>query len=218
MGSQISGFTSTNIMEVEALTKAARVTLRPEDYGALGVYSLGSSNGTTQMAAGLAANANIFSARWTHASNLALIKRVQLSMGCGATAFAAGVAQFHCLVARSFTVVDSGGVSILPATNVNKLRTSMGTTLFGDMRISQTAALTAGTRTVDSNPLGSIVQGVPNVAGQNILAPYPLFEARPGEHPCVLATNEGILIQANVPATGVWFFAVKIDWVELTAY
>jgi hypothetical protein len=37
---QIIGYTTTNMMEVEANTKAARVTLRPEDYGSFGIYSV----------------------------------------------------------------------------------------------------------------------------------------------------------------------------------
>jgi len=34
----------------------------------------------------------------------------------------------------------------------------------------------------------------------------------------VLANNEGFVIEATVPATGVWFFDVKVDWEELAAY
>jgi hypothetical protein len=45
-----------------------------------------------------------------------------------------------------------------------------------------------------------------------------MFDQRPGEHPLVLAQNEGFVIQATVPATGVWFFAVKVDWVEIATY
>src|SRR3954463_1669508 len=140
MASQIAGNTIGNILEVEAGTKAARVTLRPEDYGALGIYSLAPSNGASAMAAGLAANSPIFSFRWGNASNLALIKRVTFSAGDGATAFTAGIAKFDLVAARSFTVNDTGGVAVIPSGNQNKLRTStMGTTLLTDARISQTA-------------------------------------------------------------------------------
>jgi hypothetical protein len=217
MSSQIAG-NSNVVAEVDANTRALHVTVRPEDVGSNGAYSIGQSNGATQMAAGLAANAPILSLRWTHASKILLVKRVQLSMGAGATAFAAGVAQFHLFVARSFTVVDSGGTSILPSGNQNKLRTSYATTNLQDLRISATATLTAGTRTLDANPIASIVQGVPAVAGQQILAPYPLFEARPGEMPIQLVTNEGLVLQATVPATGVWFFGIKLDLAEVDTY
>lgn len=219
MGSQIIGFTQANIWEIEAGTKAGRVTLRPEDYGSLGIYSAGGANGTTAMAAGIAANSPIYSFRWTQAVNLALIKRITLSVGNGVTAFTAGAAQFNLYALRSFSVSDTGGSSILPTGNQNKLRTSsMGTTLATDIRISNTATLTAGTRTKDTNPLSSTVCGIPATAGSPILAPYPILDARPGEHPLVLAQNEGFCIECVMPATGVWFFGVKTEWAELTAY
>jgi hypothetical protein len=83
MAAQIAGNTIGNILEVEAATHAARVTLRPEDYGALGIYSVANSNGATQMSAGIASGSTIFSFRWGNAANLALIKRVRLSAGNG---------------------------------------------------------------------------------------------------------------------------------------
>jgi hypothetical protein len=217
-GSQIAGNTIGNILEVEAATHAARVVLRPEDYGSLGIYSLAASNGASAMAAGLAAASPIYSFRWGNA-NLALVKRVTLSVGAGATAFTAGAATFNMIAARSFTASDTGGVSILPSGNQNKQRTGlMGTTLLTDARISQTATLTAGTRTKDAQALASLVAGGPATAGTQILLPYPIFDQRPGEHPLVLAQNEGFVIEATVPATGVWFFGVKVDWVEIAAY
>lgn len=218
-GSQIQGFTQANIMEVEAATKAARVTLRPEDYGSLGIYSVGNTSGL--VGAGAASNATIFSARWTHATNLCLVKRVTLSMAAGPTAFAAGVALFNLFVARSWTVSDSGQTSLVPTGNMSKLRTTgMGTSLFAnsDIQIAGTAAVTAGTRTLDGNPLGGVACGVTNVAGIGVLAPYAIWEARPGEHPVVLAQNEGLVLRATVPATGTWQFGVKMDWTEITAY
>jgi hypothetical protein len=219
MASQIAGNTIANLLEVEANTHAARVTLRPEDYGALGIYALAPSNGASAMAAGLAAASPIFSFRWGNAANLALIKRVTFSAGNGVTAFTAGVAKFDLIAARSFTVNDTGGVAVVPSGNQNKLRTSgMGTSLLTDARISQTATLTAGTRTLDANALGSIVAGIPNTAGATMIAPFPMWDARAGDHPFILAQNEGFVIQATVPATGVWFFAVKVDWVEIASY
>lgn len=219
MASQIQGFTQANIAEVEAATKALRTTIRPEDYGALGMYSQGATNGTTVMAAGIANNSPIFAFRWSHASNLCLIKKFLFSAGNGVTAFTAGFAQFNLFAARSWSVNDTGGTAIVPTGNQNKLRTSgMGTTLVGDVRISNTATLTAGTRTKDANPLASIVAGIPAVAGSVIMPPTLMIDQRPGEHPMLLAQNEGIVLECVVPATGVWSFGIRIDWAELTAY
>lgn len=218
MPSQIQGF-SPNILEVEAATRAARMTLRDIDYGALGIYSIAAFNGATAMTAGLTAASPIFSLRWAQASNLLLVRRLTISVAA-VTAFTAGAAIFNAFIARSFTASDSGGTSILPTGNQNKLRTSgMGTTGIGDLRISATGTLTAGTRTKDANPVASLVGGAPNVAGQSIIPPDTrIIDFRPGEHPILLAQNEGIVIEATVPAVGTWFFSVKADTVELTAY
>src|SRR3954468_3466400 len=163
-GSQIAGNTIGNLLEIEAATHAARVTLRPEDYGALGIYSLAQSNGATQMSAGIAAGSTIFSYRWGNAANLALIKRVGFSAANGATAFAAGNATFLLQAARSFSANDTGGTAIVPTGNQNKLRPSgMGTSLLTDARIASTVALGVGTRTLDANPLKAAVAAIPNV-------------------------------------------------------
>jgi hypothetical protein len=214
-GLQIQGFTTANVAEVEA-TRAVRVTPRDVDYGALGIYSEGQSSGL--MAAGLGAAAPIFAARWGDATRFALIKRVIFSAGNDATAFTAGTFLFKLFVARSFSIADTSGTSILPVSNENKLRASMGTTLFSDMRISSTATLTAGTRTKDANPIGVIAGGVPNTAGSPLIVPSPLWEALPGDFPLLLAQNEGLVIEATVPATGTWKFAVRLNWAEVTSY
>lgn len=215
--SQIQGFTTANVAEVEAATKALRTTLRSEDYGALGIYSLGGFSGI--MAAGLAANSPVFSCRWTQASNLMLVKRIIVSAAGDSTAFTAGAAKFDLLVARSYSVVDSGGTSILPTANQNKLRAStMGTTLLADARQSSTATLTAGTRTLDTNPIASVVMQALATAGSKMLDPFAIFDQRPGEYPLVLAQNEGLVLQATVPATGTWKFTVKMDWTEIAAW
>lgn len=215
-GSQIAGFTSANLVEVEAATKAMRVTLRAEDYGALGIYQLAGSSGV--MAAALAANSPIVALRWTDATKLCVVKRFNLSMACGATAFAAGVAKFNLYVARSWSVADTGGTQFNPTGNSNKLRASMGTTLINDFRIAQTATLTAGTRTKDGQPIGSLTAGVPAVAGQNIVAPTDMLYQRPGEFPLILAQNEGLVLEATVPITGVWQFSCMLDYSELASY
>jgi len=218
MGTQILGNTAANIAEVESATKALRVTPKPIDYGSLGIYSLGTSNGGTAMAAGLAANSPIWAFRWGNASNLAVVKKVILSAGNSATAFANGSFTFNMFVARSWSVSDTGGTAITIGTG-NKLKSStMGSSLVTDVRTSATATLTAGTRTKDANPIGSISCGIPATAGTTLLNPTPLFLAQDGDYPIVLAQNEGLVIEATVPGTGTWFFSVQIQWEELASY
>lgn len=215
MAIQLVGSTAT-AAEVEVNSKALRVTPKPVDYGSLGIYALGAVSGV--MAAGLAANAPVFSMRWNSA-NVCVVKKVLLSVGTNSTTFGASASAcfFALAFARGFSASDTGGTAITIGSG-NKLRTSMGSSLMTDMRISSTGTLTAGTRTLDTNALGSLVQGVIAGAGAPILAPWPIFQAGAGDYPIVLAANEGLVIQANVPATGTWSFGVSLVWEELTAY
>jgi hypothetical protein len=84
MAAQIAGNTIGNILEVEAATHAARVTLRPEDYGALGIYLASQfERRDADVGRHRGSGSTIFSFRWGNAANLALIKRVRLSAGNG---------------------------------------------------------------------------------------------------------------------------------------
>src|SRR6516165_8739742 len=82
-------------------------TSYPIDYGTGGSYRDAAKSGS--MAAGLAANAPIYSFQWTSSSLLALVRRVKLSAWTLGTGFAAGVAEFDLFVARLFSSADGGG-------------------------------------------------------------------------------------------------------------
>jgi hypothetical protein len=102
----------------------------------------------------------------------------------------------------------------------------MGSTLVaaGDMRIATTAALGAGTKTLEANSLSAIAAPGPITASLNgqIIAPGTILwqaEVGDGEHPLVLVQNEGFVIRSvAVPATGTWTAAITVDWAETTAY
>jgi len=216
MAIQIQGNAGT-VAEVDGTTfRAIRVTTRPVDYGALGIYSLSLQTGV--MAAGLAANAEIFQFRWTDATRLCAIWDIECDgAGNAGTAFAAGVTKFEAVIARGWTVDGSGGTAATLTTNNAKLRTSMGTTLVGAIRMSSTAALTAGTKTLDTQGIGGCVQSVPATAGASVPA-QRLFRADIGSMPLVLAANEGFIVRATVPATGTWTSGITVRWAEVAAY
>lgn len=190
----------------------------PIDFGALGAYSIAVNNGTTAMAAGLAANSPIVSFRWAQATNICLIKRVRLTVVGTATGFAVGLGQFDLLMVRSFTAADTGGGTLTLTTNNAKRRTTMGTTGVAEIRRSTTATLTAGTRTSDAQPHKTRLIAFDATANKIWADEVPLFDAQNGEYPLALAQNEGIVIQATVPATGTWFYSITIDWEEVAAY
>lgn len=207
---------SGTIAEVESASRALRMVQRPDDYGSLGIYAGAAQSGT--MAAGLAAGANIVSFR-NSSANVYLVRRVFFNACGNTTAFAAGVFQINMFVARSFTASDSAGTAFTLTGNNLKRRTSMATSGVADIRASATAALTAGTRTLDAQACASLVTGITAAASLNIIPPgTALWDQRASEYPLVCAQNEGFVIQATVPATGTWNFSVRILWEELTAY
>lgn len=219
MAIQLQGNGGT-VAEVDGTNyRAIRTTLRPFDYGALGSYRISQISGT--MAAGLAANSEIVQFRWSDATRLCVVTSVTLDgLNGSATAFTAGFGNVQMLVARSWTADGSGGTAATITGNNGKARTSMGTTLLGSTRISSTAALTAGTKTLDTQAVGQVTLSFGTTASVNYIGmPIDLFHADPGgEHPLILAQNEGFILRATVPATGTWQFGATITWTELTAY
>lgn len=181
----------------------------------LGSYGMGANSGT--MAAGLAANAPVFSFRYG-AANLAIVRKIIIEADNITTAFVAGAAKFDLIMARSFSASDTGGTAGTLTTNNGKLRTSFATTGVSDLRISSTATLTAGTRTLDAQPIASVEFAVPTSIDADLLPTTNLFLAEFGQSPIVLAQNEGFVIQATVPGTGTWVFSARVIWDEVSAF
>ena len=85
--------------------------------------------------------------------------------------------------------------------------------------VSTTAALTVGTRIADPSPIGRIVVTVPQTTQTMFVnnGTY-LLNKMNGEHPLVLATQEGFTIRATIPPVGTWVFNVTTEWEELPLY
>lgn len=174
-----------------------------------GAFGAAAVSGT--MAAGLAANSEIFQMRWTSATLIARVERVRISAQVAGTAFAAGVAHFSLAQANSWSADGSGGNAM---TAVKRRQSGMAASTVGGLRASSTAALTAGTKTV----LGNVAQMSANTGTATSGQIHELTNlwSRPEAdgYPIYLAQNEGIIIRATVPATGTWTFSVAVDWVE----
>ena len=215
MAINLAGGVTGSKNEVETGTLAQRSTLRPVDVitGAGGSYSISVKSGI--MAAGLAGAAPILAFQFP-GTGLALVRRIRfIAQGLG-TGFAAGATVFDAFVARAFTVQDTGGGAATLTTNNAKLRTSFATTQ-AKIQLSATATLTAGTRTLDANPLRTLMGDLGTGTFAAVQGDDTLFDTKPGEWPLVLATNEGFVLQATVPATGTWTWAAMIDWDEIGA-
>ena len=221
----IEGGVSAALQEVGVgAAVPAHITAKPVPYGSLGHYAFGGFSGI--LPAALAANSEIFQFRWADATRLAVILEVRISACVSTTFFAAGVpVQIDLIKSTAWTVAGTLGTGITPAATL-KTRTSMGSTLLaaGDMRIATTAALGAGTKTLEANSMRAIVAPGPITASLNgqIIAPATaLFvpDLSNGEHPLVLVQNEGFSIRSvAVPATGTWTITASMRWAEVTLF
>lgn len=200
---------------------ALRVTTRPLEFAAngriMGHYSLAAATGLTTV---IAAGGSLFSFRWTDSSSLAVIYRVEVNAGV-TTAFTTGQpVDCDLIVARAFTASDTTGTSLLPSGQANKMRTSiMTSSLVGDVRIATTAALSAGTKTLDAQAIG-IAAFAGNVVGA-VGTPTDLLQTTAsGEHPLVLSANEGfnIRVVTTQGAVGVVKYYVRVNWAEVPGF
>lgn len=182
---------------------------------------------TGNIAAGAAANSEVFQFRWTSTTKYAVVREISISGMRASTAFAAGNIDIKATVARSFSASGSGGTALTLTSNNNKLRTSQASTLVGDARVSTTAALTPGTETLDSQDLGQIVThssggtgAATPIIGSIYLPRTDLFKpsVANGDYPLVLAANEGFVVRCTVPGTGVWNLGVRVVWTEQTEF
>jgi hypothetical protein len=201
------------------------VVLKPDAAGALGHYRFGGVSGT-MAATPIAANSEIVQFRWTDATRLAVITRIAISCGLNIAAGGAGLGAFRACIARAFSAAGTGGNTATLTGDNSKMRTSMGTTLLGELRYASTAALGAGTKTLDTNDIAAVGFGI----GTGALTVSPSTTILPhtdlvnctaqGCHPIVLAQNEGLILRTGPawPATATWHFAFEIDWAEVTAY
>lgn len=186
---------------------------------------------TGTMAAGIGAASEIFQFRWTSTTKRALVHQVKLNFRSLGTGFTAGRAQFTLTVARAFTAAGTGGGTATITTNNGKLHTNDPTTALTELRIATTAALTAGTKTLDAQPMSDIECSVSNVADTQFIPSSTgldnlLWSAdqSDGGTPIVLGADrtsattasDGVIIRTTVPATGTWEASAYIRWSEVT--
>jgi len=200
--------------------------LRPMEFGALGHYRLAVTTGS--IGAGAGAGSEILQFRWTSASQKAVISKILIDGMYASTAFAAGQILLAAYVARSFTVAGTGGGTATLTGNNQKMQTTpMGTASVGEVRTATTAALTAGTKTLDANAFAQvnahsaqfgIATPVIGLVGPSMVRSLYEADLASGEHPLVLEQNEGFVVKATVPATGVWVIGLTIVWAETALF
>jgi len=234
-GLQIQGAGGSVVEAGAFAAKGLHAIAKPQDYGALGHYRAVLTTGT--IAAGMAANGELVQMRWVDATGkVCVITHIAvLEFRNITTAFAAGPYNFNVIRSTAWTVDGGGGGAVSVVDPQLQLRAAaMGASLFSTgFRLATTAALTAGTKTFDTLPMGACfgnVGSTPAIAQLYIPAGSPVTgyggpgvdlinpDTGAGEHPIVLAQNEGISIRATVPATGTWIASFLVKWAELTAF
>lgn len=148
---------------------------------------------------GAAANSPIFSMRNISVPKL-LVRRVGLGFITTTAFTVAQIMDFGLYFARSFSASDSGQTAIaLGNPSLNALHRSDMQKFSNnqlDMRVSNAGAITAGTRTLDANPL-SFLAGYSGGAGQGIVpAMDNMFKHDFVDNPLELNINEGIVINS----------------------
>jgi hypothetical protein len=215
------GTTPTQVLAVDNVFKALRASIRPMDTAGLGQYSTGQFTGILAAAT----TGEIFQFRWPDATRVCVIRKVTVSAVVSTTFFAAGVpVQIDLIKSTGWSGQGTGGTAIAVAATLKK-RSSFGSSLTtsGDIRIATTAALGAGTKTLEANSLAAVAAPGPITASLNglILPPTDLWESDASDlgHPLVLIQNEGFSVRAvAVPGTGTWTAAVRVDWAEVATF
>jgi len=221
--------TSANIASVGNKVYQPFHTLSgPFPVGAGGAYRISMTSGT--IAAALAANSELFQFRYvTAASRVCLV--------CGVTVSASLIVaptvgttpvniQLVGKIARTWSAAGSGGTRATLTTNNQKLRTSFATSEVNDIGMATTGALTAGTKTFDSQNFGGVTGGLyfdlaaSDVSGVLIPQTQLLGEFTGLGFPLILANQEGFCILSGVvlPATMTWNLVVNVLWTETDTF
>lgn len=213
MGWKLTGAGGVDV-EVDATFKALRISVRPMEV--TGWLSIGAQTGllTTAAAAGA-----IFSLRQI-AATLLIIRRVGIGFICTTAFTTAQRVDYGLIVARAFTASDTGGTAIALTGNNAKMRTSLATLTSVDCRIATTAALTAGTKTMDANHLSQQGAWIGAAGASLVPSPNNLLQHDTGDYPLILAQNEGINIQniTLMGAAGVGIAYVNAEFAEAASY
>jgi len=207
----IQGFGGV-VQEVNTKTRAARGAQLPVD-----VLNFSSVSVKTGLITILAANAPIFAFR-NGGSNRMAIRRLTLQAITAVGFTAAQVLDFQANIARGFTVFDTGGTLITLGSG-NKRKTSFDNVTTSDIRASTTTALTAGTRTLDTNPIASVGGwALAATAGVTIPKTELIRQYDTNDIPVILAQNEGIVISpiTLMGAAGQVAVYIDIDFAEYT--
>lgn len=203
-------------------------------YALRGSYRLAVSTGlVTVVAAGTATAGFLFTMRWSSTTAAKMyLKRVGARFTC-TTAY--GTAQrtgCDLILARGYTASATGGTAVdvgSTVANTGNLDAGFATSLVvaDATRVATTDAFTAGTQTLDANPIGVLVDWTGAIGDQvprstsGAAGDYgTLWDYRQSAHglPIKFTQDEGFVIRNKVlmGATGVGVWDFLVEWDEGT--
>lgn len=200
---------------------AIHIQGRPVAVGALGTYK---TSHRCVLVNSQAANSRIFELQNAHATNLVVIHRIRVEWIQTAAHTAAILDSLDLYRLTSYSAVSTTNTAT-PV--ISKLRTSYataGAVVRGLTAAGNSAGMTGGTMTKDTNPLRQWGMWLLAAVPTGGMTPERVDDYRPdvaaGEAPLVLVQNEGFLIENRVLLGAAAGSAISIDvtWSEVTAY
>jgi hypothetical protein len=229
------GQNAEHAMQVDLAHRAGRMSLRPPDVGVGGSYRRSMRSGV--IAAGIAGSSPVWEMRWGSPNLIAIVRSLRIQAVASTTAFNAAAADssFSLYRAQGFSALDTtgGNVALWTKAKASASATRMASSQFagdattlrtgaGGIVISNTAALSAGTKILDDDPIAKVLNRIlASAAAETAITPDPVqYMINPAEAhvvaPIELAANEGLVLVADaITADGTWRLAVDVAWDEV---
>ena len=219
-----TGLSTGTPLAIDPTFLAARIAARPLDYEGegqvLGHYKVGLKTGV--IAAAYTAAQDFVSFMWQPAiSAYAVLISISVGLTISNVTDTNIVLDVQAFTGRSFTVQATGGGAVVFGAQNQKNRSTMGNSRANVYYANGTAPLTAGTRTLDTQPFAAAPLPLPAVVG----GCSPLVELYAwkslGQHPEVYAPSEGFVIQniaAGPAATGALEYYFNLEWAEVVLF
>lgn len=177
----------------------------------------------TGLTAGLAAGNPIFASRWNSATGIrAAILRLKLQAAIITPFTGAQEVAVAAFIARGFTAMDTGGTAVV-LTGLNNVQHSLSDAAsIAAMQIAAAGTITAGTRTLDANPIlqlsNSQLLAAATAAGAPAAAEIGLYSEMqfPLNLNSLSPNQEGIVVTVPVAqgAGGAVRYIIDMEWVE----
>jgi hypothetical protein len=207
--------------------------------GITGCYAI---NGRTANYAGQAAGTELWAMRWGSATSVGIVLKISANVETTTAATVTGPAERELIGTTSgtCTAADTGGTAV--TLTGSQLDPAYPTSALTDMRFGN-GTLTAGTRTLNSNPFASVISWLPllmtgvDIGGacgdahsgtsvawtcQGGMGPIELWNATNNQnHPIVLRQNSCLYVRIgkdNQPTTAAQRTMINAMWCEAPQY